>query len=565
MKRITDTSLAASNASAMDLFVVDWRDVWQDADTSEPVGAVFTKPEIVRLILDLAGYTTDRPLLDFTLLEPSCGDGAFLLEVVDRLVRAAGIAAAPVDWKDTRFDSALRAVDISLANVMSARAQAQTWLRARGCDQDRAIQLADTWTVQSDFLLSEFEARFDFVVGNPPYVRIEHLPRRVLSAYRERYETARDRADLYVAFFEQGLQLLKERGVLAFICANRFTKNGYGKSLRAHIAQHYHVRHYVNLEHTQPFVGDVSAYPAIFTLDRAKGQPTKSATIDSLDIDVIDRLRCELLGSDGAASMVSVFDDWYPGGAPWISTSRKSQQHHSALADSHPTLEESAPGTKVGIGVATGADRVFVLPAFDPSIEADRQIPLAMAAGISPEMVIWKGHYLLNPFAATDDGSLVSLSSHPGFAAYLRQHEEVLRARHVGQRNPNGWYRTIDRVWPRLQSEPKLLIPDIQAGGVIGYDSGEFYPHHNLYWITSTSWPLLALQTLLRSSMVTEQVRAHSVQMRGGSLRYQAQTLRRVRVPQLSRLSHDLLARLANAASSREIPLVDELASEAFE
>ncbi len=557
--------MAASSPSAMDLFVVDWRDVWHGADTSEPVGAVFTKPEIVRLILDLAGYTSDRSLLDFTLLEPSCGDGAFLLEVIDRLVAAVGLATTPIDWNDTRFDAALRAVDISLANVLSARVQAQGWLTDRGCGEDRASRLADTWIVQSDFLLSEFEGRFDFVVGNPPYVRIEHLPRRVLSAYRARFETTKDRADLYVAFFEQGLQLLNERGVLAFICANRFTKNSYGKSLRAHIAQHYHVRHYVNLEHTQPFIGDVSAYPAIFTLDRAKGQPTKSATIDSLDSEVIDRLRGELLSSDGVPSMVSVFEDWYPGGAPWISTSRKSQQHHSALADSHPTLEESAPGTKVGIGVATGADRVFVLPAFDPSIEADRQIPLAMAAGISPEMVTWKGHYLLNPFAATDDGSLVSLSSHPGFAAYLRQHEEVLRARHVGQRNPNGWYRTIDRVWPRLQSEPKLLIPDIQAGGVIGYDSAEFYPHHNLYWITSTTWPLLALQTLLRSSMVTEQVRAHSVQMRGGSLRYQAQTLRRVRVPQLTRLSHDLLARLADAASSRELLLVNELASEAFD
>ena len=64
--------------------------------------------------------------------------------------------------------------------------------------------------------------------------------------------------------------------------------------------------------------------------------------------------------------------------------------------------------------------------------------------------------------------------------------------------------------------------------------------------------------------MVTEQVRAHSVQMRGGSLRYQAQTLRRLRVPTLASLSLELLASLADLAQSRERALVDEVASEAF-
>ena len=56
-------------------------------------------------------------------------------------------------------------------------------------------------------------------------------------------------------------------------------------------------------------------------------------------------------------------------------------------------------------------------------------------------------------------------------------------------------------------------------------------PHHNVYWITSTTWDLRKLQALLQSDMVTDQLRAHSMAMRGGSLRYQAQNLRRVRIP----------------------------------
>ena len=82
-----------------------------------------------------------------------------------------------------------------------------------------------------------------------------------------------------------------------------------------------------------------------------------------------------------------------------------------------------------------------------------------------------------------------------------------------------------------LTRTPKLVIPDIQPGGIIGYDSGRTYPHHNVYWITSATWDLRALQTILQSDLVTDQLRALSVAMRGGSLRYQAQSLRRLRVP----------------------------------
>jgi hypothetical protein len=51
-------------------------------------GAVFTRPELVDFILDLAGYTVDQPLQDQRLLEPSFGGGDFLLPIIERLFSA---------------------------------------------------------------------------------------------------------------------------------------------------------------------------------------------------------------------------------------------------------------------------------------------------------------------------------------------------------------------------------------------------------------------------------------------------------------------------------------------
>lgn len=549
----------------LDLFETTWRDLWAGHDQHEGVGAVFTRPEIVDLMLDLAGYTPGSGRLAYTrVLEPSCGDGAFVSRVVSRLAESQREHAGLKGWNDPALDDSLRAADISPASLDAARKMIREQLTAAGCPLPRASSLANTWTVHTDFLLHSWPDRYDLVVGNPPYVRIEDLPKRVLERYRAVFSTVGDRADLYIAFLERGLQLLSPGGVLAFITANRFAKNLYGRKLRKLIADRYHVRYYLNLEHTQPFLSEVSAYPAIVLIDQARGKPTQAATLEDIGTENLDAVRQAAESSDRGAAGVTEFPSWYPDGSAWLTTSHDEQRSLDRLNDSLPALESSAPGTKVSIGVATGADRVFILAGKSEEIEDDRQIPLLMASNISNQAITWSGKYLINPFAPS--GEAVDLARYPGLAAYLERHADQLRRRHVARQRPHAWYRTIDRIWPELQTRPKLVIPDIQGAGstTIGLDEGRFYPHHNVYWITSDSWDLRALKTLLRSTIAVRQVSAYSVQMRGGSLRWQAQTLRKLRVPPLEGISDSILERLVDVSSSENQEEIDDAAGEAY-
>lgn len=548
----------------LELIAQNWEDLWGDAARHESVGAVFTRPEVVRLILDLAGYAPDAGrLAERRVLEPSCGDGAFLSEVIARLLASEHRAGREaVDWGNRYLDNALRAADIDASALARARAAICDQLTAAGCPTPRAEELVGSWLVRTDFLLHDWREPFDLVVGNPPYVRIEDLPRPLLQRYRAEFRSMTDRADLYIAFLERGLQLLSADGVLAVICANRFAKNAYGAALRSLIAQRYHVHTYLNLEHTQPFLSEVSAYPAILVADRRQGVPTRAGTLSDLEEATLAAVRRD--AHTGSAEVLAEFAEWYPRGAPWVSTSRAERQRLAEL-ERHPLLEQSAGGTRVGIGVATGADRVFILTERDPTIEDTRQIPLVMARDLSNQGVSWSGAYLVNPFADDESGALVDLASWPGLAAYLEPHGERLRNRHVARTRPQAWYRTIDRIWPALRTRPKLLIPDIQGSeATIGLDEGRYYPHHNLYWITSEEWDLRALKALLRSRFVRRQVEAHSVQMRGGSLRYQAQTLRRVRVPAFASLPASLVVQLRAVAESTDQAAIDEVAAGAF-
>src|SRR5579862_4309854 len=66
------------------------------AIVTEALGAVYTKPWIVELILDLAGYRQDVDLAAAVATEPAAGAGAFLLPMATRLVQSCRLHGHPV-------------------------------------------------------------------------------------------------------------------------------------------------------------------------------------------------------------------------------------------------------------------------------------------------------------------------------------------------------------------------------------------------------------------------------------------------------------------------------------
>ena len=225
-----------------------------------------------------------------------------------------------------------------------------------------------------------------------------------------------------------------------------------------------------------------------------------------------------------------------------------------------PTIEEA--GCKVGIGVATGADKAFIGPYEDLDVEDDRKLPIAMTRDIVSGEVEWRGLGIVNPFA--DEGGLVALDRHPRLKRHLEDRKDQIAKRHIAQKTPSNWYRTIDRIYPALARTPKLLIPDIKGKTHIVYEDGKLYPHHNLYYITSDHWDLRALQAVLLSGVARLFVAAYSTRMRGGYLRFQAQYLRRIRLPHCSTVSRDTMHNLASAAEAGDLEACNQSAFELY-
>lgn len=478
-------------------------------------GDVFTSPEVVSYMLNLVGYTSDKDLRNTSILEPSCGDGEFVVEIIQRL--ACSSQKHGFDFESAFLDNVF-AYDIDETKITDCR--------------NRIIRLGftlplDNNILQADFLTDSIRPT-DIVVGNPPFIRYEQIPSELLSKYKMQFHTFHYRADLYILFFEKTLKLLRPEGRHCFICSNRWLKNEYGKKLRGWIANNFRIESVVSLEKAaDAFQEEVLAYPAITLISNATPNDSfifsEIASITQLGKDIARRLPA-------------------PTASDWSNVFNQTKDE-----DTMVTIEEM--GFMVGIGVATGADSIFIAKELPNKVEKELLLPALNARDVSGNRLHWSGKYLLNPYKP--NGDLINLEDYPKAAEYLMSHREALEKRHVAKKNPRKWYKTIDRIVPSLKDSPKVLLPDISGNQLIFVDDGQFYPQHNLYYITGGSLrQLQLLSAMLMSDYVKNQLINITNCMNGGYPRWQSQYLRKLLMPDVNDIEKSLADQLLGAYHS---------------
>jgi len=151
------------------------------------LGFVTTPPELVEFMTELAAPIKTR----CRVLEPACGDAPFLSAFAARY--------------GTHHE--LVGIDINPAAIQAAK---------------KRVPFADF--IEGDFLLWQPNEPFDIIIGNPPYGIIgdaSHYPIHVLKdrkeAYKLRFRTWRGKFNIYGAFIEHAVNLLKPGGKLVFV------------------------------------------------------------------------------------------------------------------------------------------------------------------------------------------------------------------------------------------------------------------------------------------------------------------------------------------------------------
>ncbi|GAB5535397.1 MAG: Eco57I restriction-modification methylase domain-containing protein [Rubricoccaceae bacterium] len=437
-------------------------------------GRIYTPAPLVARILDAAGYSGPC-VASVHVLDPACGDGQFLTEIVRRILEETP--------RDRQLDALHRVAgwDIDPEAIAACRRRLDALVAPHGLALDWNVRVCNA--LQADL---ETANLFDVIVGNPPYVRIQHLSEAERQLVQSRFQfCTAGSTDLYIAFFELALARLSPGGVLAFITPNTYFYTLTGGALRTHLVSGQRLRQIVNFGHRQVFP-NATTYAAItvaanepvahFTYIDASDNPERPQSVGTRQLE---GQRIWRLGGDA------------------LDMDPKRYRPLREIANIH-------------VGLATLADAVFIVQdasAEDRSasdtlrvvskrvgeIELERGLlrPVIKGSKVKAGVPCHTGAYVLFPYEPFGTRSRLIpedelAERYPLGYAYLKQAREVLDRRDNGRPNAQGWYafgrsqalRTSfgeKIICPPMAKEPTFVVcrqPEttVYAGYVVKYD-----------------------------------------------------------------------------------------------
>lgn len=529
------------------------RDVQAIRGDVRSLGVVYTPPQVTlpmaRLALAplLAGRGPDElPLI----CDPAIGEGAFLLAaaaVIREHLEALGVADA-----GARAAACVHGVDVDPRAVEAARAA----LGASAAQLQIADALALDW--QAAFPAAMARGGFDVVLGNPPYVRQEHLGahKPLLRGYAS-YDGV---ADLYVYFVELAHRLARPGGRYCLITPNKWLTCAYGRALRGFLAGAASVEGVVDLGRMALF-GDADAFPCIVwgTCGAPSAAPIRAARLDAGAAITLD---------DVGAPQPR--ERWR--GEPWHIDPPDERALIDRLVARFPPLHAHVP-EKPARGVVTGCNRAFVLDrATRDRLLADEP---AAAAVIRPFL---KGRDLRRWSPATPERWILlidrgtSLDELPAVLAHLAQFRAALAPRAADApalaagRKPGAyrWYELQDPVGALIKSgAPRLLYQDIQSAPICCLDRDGTLVPDTTVWMLPTDDPYLL--AVLSSPLYGWYARRRFPPALNGSVRPKAEHLRTLPIPEPPAALRAYIGQLARArlAPDCDAPALDAALDEA--
>ena len=444
-------------------------------------------------------------LRDLTIVDPACGSGAFLVAAFDALAseyqRAAKALAALDDAIDFDiFDEIvgrnLYGVDLNPESVEITRLS--LWLKtARRGHQlqslDLTIRVGDSLIEDGAFTARPFDWRqafphiferggFDIAIGNPPYVRMEHI--KAFKPYLEKhYAVAADRADLYAYFYERGVSLLKAGGRLGFVSSSTFFRTGSGERLRKFLSETTAVEAIVDFGDAQLFEG-VTTYPAIVALRKAKDGP---GDLGYLVVEGEPPADLSRAFAESAKAMPRA----RLSASTWRVENDALARLRDKIAKGRKTLGE-AYGAPMR-GIVRGLNDAFIIdtPTRDRLVKADPKSaellkPFLRGENVKRWRVEPEGLWLIN----TPKGK-VDIDAYPAIRGWLLPFKPDLEKRATSQ---EWWELQQAQLAYQPKFEPaKIIYGHFAQQRIFAWDKMGFYSNDKTYFIPEASPGLLSL------------------------------------------------------------------------
>ena len=219
-------------------------------DKKKLLGQIYTPLFIVEKILGDTGFYKGD-FVEKKILDPACGDGRFLVPIAKHIIETT-----PAELLKKRL-SRITGWDIDPEAIELCRNNLNELVK------DLPVKIK--WNLIQKDALQEFgsKSKFDLIVGNPPYIRIQHLPAEQRKYVQNTYTFCKSGStDAYVAFFQLASNLLNKNGLCGFITPNSYLTSETGRPLRAYFSGSQCLKRITNYGSARVF-GNAGTYAAI--------------------------------------------------------------------------------------------------------------------------------------------------------------------------------------------------------------------------------------------------------------------------------------------------------------
>ncbi len=249
-------------------------------------GQIYTPDYLVKIILDRGGYSGAN-ILQKHVIDNSCGNGQFMIEVVDRYCKTFLDKSNNLETLKRDLEQYIHAIEIEKSELATCK---------KRCD--KIVSKYDIKNVKWDFTegdaieTTKYNNKMDYVVGNPPYVRVHNLEEKT-ATIRQHLFCKNGMTDLYILFYEIGIKMLSNSGTLVYISPSSFFTSAAGTEMRNYLNNNNLLTSVCDLKHFQAF--SVTSYTAIVCLRKNRKESNityaefNERTLSPMKIDILEK------------------------------------------------------------------------------------------------------------------------------------------------------------------------------------------------------------------------------------------------------------------------------------
>ena len=360
---------------------------------------------------------------------------------------------------------------------------------------------------------------FDVVIANPPYISHVNYSKREKEIISRNSHTFKGRADLYVAFYEKGIDLLKKEGILTYITPNKFFRAGYGKHLRNYLSENTRIINVIDFGDTPIF--DATTYPCIILLKNTN----KSEREYSFNFLLTNNYRCLVESSN-----MQNFKKSYLEQEIWSFENQNLIKLWEKIKKGSITLDKYI-NNQFYRGIVTGLNEAFIID------EQKKQQLIAKNSKIAEIIKPYLRGRDVKRWNARGNSHIVftyhgiNIDDYKEILDYLMPFKEKLEKRATSKNHK--WYELQQPqtgIYHHYE-KPKIISTDIAKRSEFTIDLSNNYIDATIFCIPIQD---LYLLTLLNSTLLEAYFKSISSTIRGDFLRFKKIYLYKMPIKKIS-------------------------------